>query len=65
MKKKLSPMIFIEIAVILKTATENNSCYELNLICFEFCFSSYDQKFIVYDSTFSYKGNKSLSLVAK
>ena len=65
MKKKLSPMIFIEIAVILKTATESNSCYELNLICFEFSFSSYDQKFIVYDSTFSYKGNKSLSLVAK
>ena len=65
MKKKLSPMIFIEIAVILKTATENNSCYELNLICFECSFSSYDQKFIVYDSTFSYKGNKSLSLVAK
>ena len=33
---------------------------------FTLTFSSrYDQKFIVYDSTFSYKGNKTLSLVTK
>ncbi|KAK2566790.1 putative U3 small nucleolar RNA-associated protein 13 [Acropora cervicornis] len=50
-------------AFISKEHTDVVKC----VVCFESRVYSggYDQKFIVYDSTFSYKGNKSLSLVAK
>lgn len=50
-------------AFISKEHTDIVKC----VVCFESRVYSggHDQKFIVYDSTFSYKGNKSLSLVAK